>query len=49
MSGIVVAFIISFLVFWFAALAYEAGSPLSRHPIVPEPWESYTGEGDDEE
>lgn len=48
MSSLVVAFIIGFLVFWFASLAYEAGTPISRHPIVPEPWESYTGESEDE-
>ena len=48
MNSLIVAFIISFLVFWFAALAYEAGNAPSRHPIVPEPWESYTGEGEDE-
>lgn len=48
MSSLVVAFIIGFLLFWFASLAYEAGNPPSRHPIVPEPWESYTGEGEDE-
>ena len=29
MSSLVVAFIIGFLLFWFASLAYEAGNP---HP-----------------
>ena len=48
MNSLVVAFIIGFLLFWFASLAYEVGNPPPRHPIVPEPWESYTGEGEDE-
>ena len=34
MSSVFVAFIIAFLVFWFASLAYEAGNPTK----VPTPY-----------
>jgi len=46
--NLMVVFIISFLAFWFAYLAYEAGTPVSKHPIVPEPWD-IPNEGEENE
>lgn len=43
-----IVFVISFLVFWFAYLVYQAGTYDSKHPIVPEPW-GIPNEGEENE
>ena len=37
MSTFAITLIVSFLIFWFFSLAYDAGSPISNRKIIPKP------------